>query len=100
MNSYSKQTLCLVEAIYNKNLRLLQKAIMRGALINTAIDRHQLTPLHYAVLMNFPEGVKALLNAGANEYVKSDLETYQLTPWEIACLFEYMTVSNIFNGYC
>ena len=93
------KTLKLIEAIYNKDLCQLHQAIYSGALINAKIDRHKLTPLHYAVLMNFPKGVQALLNAGASVFAKTDIATKHQTPWQIARLFEYNSVSSLFNNH-
>jgi ankyrin repeat protein len=61
--------------------QVLQYLIGKGLDVNR-LDRHQLSPLHAAVLANSPEEVQMLLNNGANPNLKD--KKFGLTPLELA----------------
>lgn len=94
-----EKTIELVEALYNKDINQLNDAIVDGASINTFVDSNNLTPLHYAVILNFCDGVRLLLEAGANIVAKTDLNTRSQTPKTIAKLFEYYTLEQLLDKY-
>ncbi len=94
-----EKTIELVEAIYNKNINQLNNAILGGANINTFVDNNKLTPLHYAVILNFCEGVRMLVEAGANIIARTGVNTRHQTPKSIAQLFEYYKLEQLLDKY-
>jgi ankyrin repeat protein len=61
----------LIEAIRAKNLACVQKLLTKGVCPNEVDDHHRITPLHYAVSVDFPEAVLLLITAGANLLAKT-----------------------------
>lgn len=61
----------LIEAIRTKDLACVQKLLTKGVCPNEVDDHHQITPLHYAVSMNFPEAILLLITAGAKLLAKT-----------------------------
>ena len=89
----------LIEALYNKDISQLNDAINNGAPINSCIDQHQLTPLHYAVILNFHDAIQLLIQAGADISARTDTETRLLTPKQVANLFGYSSIEKIIDKY-
>lgn len=79
----------IMEAIVNRDCHKLLRAIDYGANVNVYMDMHKYTPLHYAVLTNFREGVELLVKHGANINAPAAKHMQYMTPIEQARLFQF-----------
>jgi len=72
----------LIEAVIANNKQETLTLLNKGINPNAAVDRAQITPLHFAAQMNALDVIPALINAGA----KIDAADYdeESTPLEVA----------------
>ena len=87
----------LIRAVINNDVKLVGYLLNRGANPNSALDRANITPLHYAALNNALEVIPLLVEAGAILEAETQPEGY--TAIEIAFLHGNYQIAMVLLAY-